>query len=79
MTSSKLAVDTDTCPRCGRLGIFGYHDREGALICTAASIGSEDFTAMLAASKQSRPKPCARLNEAARIVAGDFEPIILSQ
>jgi hypothetical protein len=32
MTSSKLAADTDTCPRCGRIGIFGYHNQEGALI-----------------------------------------------
>ena len=32
MTSSKLTADTDTCPRCGRFGIFGYHNQEGALI-----------------------------------------------
>jgi hypothetical protein len=32
MTSSKLAADTDTCPRCGRFGIFGYHNPAGALI-----------------------------------------------
>ena len=32
MTSSKLAADTDTCPQCGRFGIFGYHNREGGAL-----------------------------------------------
>ena len=32
LDKDKLTTDTDSCPRCGRLGIFGYHDREGALI-----------------------------------------------
>ena len=32
MTPGKLTTDTDTCPQCGRFGIFGYHNQEGALI-----------------------------------------------
>jgi hypothetical protein len=37
--ASRAALSTDicsrvpgACPRCGRFGIFGYHDQEGALI-----------------------------------------------
>jgi hypothetical protein len=43
MTPDKLTADTDTCPRCGRFGIFGYHNQEGALIWYCAGLLREGY------------------------------------